>query len=203
VGRPAVACRVPGCQGRVERGKHPDGSTQEWCTVCERRLLQLHALQERLATAPPAPSIGEVDDARLATLIQERCVNLTQSAKATRRSMNLIRAAIASKEIPAAMIGRYAVVPEAAVIAWGKAYRRRHTMQERAQLNLYALPRQVAKAVTLVQWSKLVQKDKNTLSACARAHAKDPRLQVCAILSPKRRPMLAYWWNEPQDGARV
>lgn len=190
-------CTVPECKGVLEPGTR-DGKLVEWCRACERRIAQLRALHESRAQAapPPAPALKDVSEAQLMKLVQQRCWNLTQCAKGTRRSMNLIREAIKAGDLPAAKIGRYALVSKAAAEAWGKAYKRRYPENPATAQTIAALPRSAAEAITIDEWATRAKRSKATIATWSLNHRKDARLQRAAVFSSKGRPTVAYWWRE-------
>lgn len=194
MGRPVTPCAVPGCKGRLERGKHPDGETREWCAVCERRILQLRAIHD----PPPAPPVSlaprEISDAQLMQLVQERTWNLSQAAKATKRGMNLLRAAVKAGDIPAATIGRYAILPRGATEQWATEFRRKTKLSKELAV-LAALPRSAAKAVTIAQWARAVQLSEATVHRWAKLNRKRPEVQTAAKVWGERA-VLVYWWQE-------
>lgn len=190
--RPVKLCSVPGCKGHLELGKHSDGSEHEWCVVCERRIAQLAAVHAR----PPAPTIGDITDAQLMKLVQARGWNFSQAHKATKRSINLLTHAVKAGQIPSARIGRYTIIPRAAAAEWAKNYQRKLPVSQAALDYIAALPREESRALTIAEWARKVKKAPATLSVWAHDHRRDVGLQVKAVLSTGRRPVLAYWWKE-------
>lgn len=203
--RAAVPCSVPGCKGRIERGKHPDGSTRDWCPVCERRLLQLRDLQSKLAAQPesapvaPGAAVREPTDAELLQLVRDRLVMGRAASQVAGRSLNLILDAEKRGQIPVAAIGRYKLYGRLTLQAWGKAYQRKPIILPQTRAYIAALPREESKAITL---HELAGRTKRKLSAAqmwAAQNVERPQLRRRATLDGKGRPQLLLWW---QEGAR-
>lgn len=188
-------CPVPRCKGTLEPGTRA-GKPAEWCRACERRIAQLEALHEARTRDASEPAAKAMTEAQLMKLVQERCWNLGQCSKATRRSINLIRHAMRSGQIPSARIGRYHILPKASSAAWSKAYVRRTGPSKLHLATVAALPREASEALTLGGLARRAKRSRTGVAAWERANRKDPRLQRVPVFDEKQRPVVGYWWKE-------
>ena len=202
--RPSQPCPVPGCKGRLERGKHPDGETREWCAVCERRLLQLRALQEKLdrqertqsraRAADGAPR--DPTDAELLQMVRDRLVLGRGATQVAGRSLNLILQAEKDGRIPSVVLGRCRLFGRKTLQAWGRAYERKPIVLPQTREYIAALPREESAAITP---HELVRRAKREVAAAQNWIAKNaalPQLRRRAALDKQGRARLLLWWQE-------
>lgn len=202
MGRPQIPCQVPGCKGRIERGKHPSGAVLEWCATCERRLLQLEALQAKLATVAPAAAATSrtLSDAELLAQVAARCLTLKRLAKKLRRGVNGVLHAAKTHQIPSLVFGRTRILPVASAQAHFDAIPRRFRVQEAGRAIIAALPRSAREAIPARELARRAGRSEKSIHVWVSNQRKRPELRRVPSLTPDQRPVLAYWWQEADHG---
>ncbi len=197
--RPNAPCPVPGCKGSLEAGKR-EGRTVEWCRVCERRIPQLQALHARLSevsgTASPRATAGDISDAQLLTLVEQRCIPQLAAAKVSGHSLNTVMEAARAGQIPMVRFGRVLLFGRASLKAWGKTWVRKPIVSKATREIVAVLPRREDAAISEVE---LVSRAKRTTPAvqqwCAK-NLRNPQLRRVPALNDKGRAVTLFWWQE-------
>lgn len=200
--RLGASCPVPRCKGRLELGTQ-DRKTVEWCPVCERRILQLEQLHQKLAAMEVAQPIAragksgaELSDAELLALVTKHLVNQQDAAKLAGRSMNLVSDAIVSGQLPAARLGRMLLLGRRSVTAWAGEWTRRGLILPTTRQYLDNLPRVPDDAITADDFAQRVHKRPIAVQQWLAAHKDNPRLKRRATLDARQRAVVLYWWDE-------
>lgn len=206
--RPQIPCPVPRCKGHVERAKHPSGATLEWCPTCERRLLQLEALQEKLraldATPRTAPTRTgaprDISDEELLALVKARCRTVKTLAKELKRGVNFVVGALRGGKIPSAALGRMHVIPLQSARAYSESFTRGQPLRDAGLQIIAALPRSEREALRADDVAKRAKRSRRSVSVWLANQRKRPELRRVPTLAANGRAVLTYWWQEVANG---
>lgn len=198
MGRRLPPCDVPRCKGQLEPGMR-DGRSTAWCRVCERRLLQVEALHEKvrgLEAAPQASAPRVPTDAELLALVKARVVHLNGAAAITNRSLNIIVEAAKHGAVPSVLLGRWRLFGRESLLAWNKGWQRKTCHAPVLAEYAAALPRDESKAVDVGALATRLKRSREAVQQWTARHLKHPQLRRRAALDQKGRAITLFWWQE-------
>jgi hypothetical protein len=182
----------------------------EWCATCERRLLQLESLQERLRTVDqqavprrvdprerPDPSkTRDISDRELLDLVKRRVLTSRPLAKEIRRGVNSVLHAALTGAIPSFVIGRTRLIPRDSARLFFEAIPRKAPLRAAGQAVVAALPRLADEAIPAREVAKRSGQPLSSVYMWLSNQRERPELLRVPTQDARGRAVLAYWWKE-------